>query len=127
MKKKLRLLKKHLTKKQISNHGLDKYKFKISDSAIKKIIRVTLVNQELENLIKILLNWCRWIAKSVVKKENYPQIVKPEKLKIFCGVSINPRVYENNHTAGVVTGLAWTQYGGEIFLLNLLFQVKKET
>ena len=57
IEEKVEIAKKHLIKKQISNHGLDKYKFKISDSAIKKLLRVTLVNQELENLIKILLNY----------------------------------------------------------------------
>ena len=92
MKKKLRLLKNTFVNKQISNHGLDKYKFKISDSAIKKIIEGYTRESGVRKLDKNIAKLCRWIAKSVVKKENYPQIVKPEKIKDILGVSINPRI-----------------------------------
>ena len=118
IEEKVEIAKKHLIKKQISNHGLEKYKFKISDLAIKKIIEGYTRESGVRKLDKNIAKLCRWIAKSVVKKENYPQIVKPEKIKDILGVSINPRVYENNHTAGVVTGLAWTQYGGEILFVE---------
>ena len=118
IEEKVEITKKHLIKKQISNHGLEKYKFKISDLAIKKIIEGYTRESGVRKLDKNIAKLCRWVAKSVVKKENYPQIVKPEKIRDILGVSINPRVYENNHTAGVVTGLAWTQYGGEILFVE---------
>ena len=118
IEEKVEIAKKHLIKKQISNHGLEKYKFKISDSAIKKIIEGYTRESGVRKLDKNIAKLCRWIAKSVVKKENYPQIVKAEKITDILGVSINARVYENNHTAGVVTGLAWTQYGGEILFVE---------
>ena len=118
IEEKVEIAKKHLIKNQISNHGLEKYKFKISDLAIKKIIEGYTRESGVRKLDKNIAKLCRWIAKSVVKKENYPQIVKPEKIKDILGVSINARVYENNHTAGVVTGLAWTQYGGEILFVE---------
>ena len=69
MKKKLRLLKKAPYKKQISNHGLEKYKFKISDSAIKKIIEGYTRESGVRKLDKNIAKLCRWIAKSVVKKK----------------------------------------------------------
>ena len=118
IEEKVEIAKKHLIKKQISNHGLEKYKFKISDLALKKIIEGYTRESGVRKLDKNIAKLCRWIAKSVVKKENYPQIVKPEKIKDILGVSINPRIYENNHIAGVVTGLAWTQYGGEILFVE---------
>ncbi|MBF72432.1 MAG: endopeptidase La [Flavobacteriales bacterium] len=118
IEEKVEIAKKHLVRKQISNHGLEKYKFKISDLALKRIIEGYTRESGVRKLDKSIAKLCRWIAKSVVKKENYPEIIKPEKIKDILGVSINPRIYENNYIAGVVTGLAWTQYGGEILFVE---------
>ena len=118
IEEKVEIAKKHLVRKQISNHGLEKYKFKISDLALKRIIEGYTRESGVRKLDKNIAKLCRWIAKSVVKKENYPEIIKTEKIKDILGVSINPRIYENNYIAGVVTGLAWTQYGGEILFVE---------
>jgi ATP-dependent Lon protease len=69
-------------------------------------------------LDKNIAKACRWIAKSVVKKESFPKIIQPENIKEILGVSSNPIFYENNDIAGVVTGLAWTQFGGEILFVE---------
>ncbi len=118
IEEKVEIAKRHLINKQISNHGLEKYKFKISDLALKTIIEGYTRESGVRKLDKNIAKLCRWIAKSVVKKEDYPKMVKSEKIKDILGVSTNPRVYENNYTAGVVTGLAWTQYGGEILFVE---------
>ena len=52
------------------------------------------------------------------KKEKFNNTIQPENIKEILGVSNQPRIYENNDFAGVVTGLAWTQYGGEILFVE---------
>ena len=117
IEEKVVIAKNHIVRKQISNHGLEKYKFKISDLSLKRIIEVYTRESGVRKLDKNIAKLCRWIAKSVVKRK-LSEIVKPEKIKDILGVSITPRIYENNYIAGVVTGLAWTQYGGEILFVE---------
>ena len=74
IEEKVEIAKKHLVRKQISNHGLEKYKFKISDLALKRIIEGYTRESGVRKLDKNIAKLCRWIAKSVVKKENYPEI-----------------------------------------------------
>ena len=118
IEEKVQIAKKHLINKQISNHGLNKYKFKISDNALKNIINGYTRESGVRKLDKNIAKVCRWIAKSIVKNEKFKEIIQAEDIKEILGVSNQPRIYENNDYAGVVTGLAWTQYGGEILFVE---------
>ena len=118
IEEKVQIAKKHLINKQISNHGLNNHKFKISDNALKNIINGYTRESGVRKLDKNIAKVCRWIAKSIVKNEKYKKIIQAEDIKEILGVSNQPRIYENNDYAGVVTGLAWTQYGGEILFVE---------
>ena len=115
---KVQIAKKHLIKKQKVNHGLESYDFDLSENSLKKIINGFTRESGVRTLDKNIAKACRWIAKSVVKKESFPKIIQPDNIKEILGVSSNPRFYENNDIAGVVTGLAWTQFGGEILFVE---------
>ena len=118
IEEKVQIAKKHLINKQISNHGLNNHKFKISDKALKNIINGYTRESGVRKLDKNIAKVCRWIAKSIVKNEKFKEIIQAEDIKEILGVSNQPRIYENNYYAGVVTGLAWTQYGGEILFVE---------
>tara|TARA_B100000287_G_C20656488_1_gene788734 strand:- start:192 stop:2630 length:2439 start_codon:yes stop_codon:yes gene_type:complete len=118
IEEKVQIAKKHLINKQISNHGLSNHKFKISDNALKNIINGYTRESGVRKLDKNIAKVCRWIAKSIVKNEKFKEIIQSEDIKEILGVSNQPRIYENNDYAGVVTGLAWTQYGGEILFVE---------
>ena len=118
IEEKVQIAKKHLINKQISNHGLNNHKFKISDKALKNIINGYTRESGVRKLDKNIAKVCRWIAKSIVKNEKFKEIIQSEDIKEILGVSNQPRIYENNDYAGVVTGLAWTQYGGEILFVE---------
>ncbi len=118
IEEKVQIAKKHLIKKQISEHGLNNYIFKIDDNAIKNIINGYTRESGVRKLDKSIAKVCRWIAKSIVKKEPLKKLIQIDDVKEILGLSNQPRVYENNDVAGVVTGLAWTQYGGEILFVE---------
>ena len=118
IEEKVQIAKKHLINNQISNHGLNDHKFRIVDSALKNIINGYTRESGVRSLNKNIAKVCRWIAKSIVKKEKFNNTIQPENIKEILGVSNQPRIYENNDFAGVVTGLAWTQYGGEILFVE---------
>ncbi len=118
IEEKVQIAKKHLINKQISNHGLNNHKFKISDKALKNIINGYTRESGVRKLDKNIAKVCRWIAKSIVKNEKFKEIIQAEDIKEILGVSNQQRIYENNDYAGVVTGLAWTQYGGEILFVE---------
>ena len=115
---KVQIAKKHLIKKQKVNHGLENYDFELSENSLKKIINGYTRESGVRTLDKNIAKACRWIAKSVVKKESFPKIIQPDNIKEILGVSSNPIFYENNDIAGVVTGLAWTEFGGEILFVE---------
>ena len=74
IEEKVQIAKKHLIKKQISEHGLNNYIFKIDDNAIKNIINGYTRESGVRKLDKSIAKVCRWIAKSIVKKEPLKKI-----------------------------------------------------
>ncbi|MGF1638098.1 MAG: endopeptidase La [Cyclobacteriaceae bacterium] len=119
LEEKLQIAKKHLVPKQRKDHGLKATDVKLTDAALSKIIdgytRESGVRSLERNIGKVIRN----VAKSVAMEEEYNKNIGVEKVLETLGAeTFDKELYENNLVAGVVTGLAWTQVGGEILFIE---------
>ena len=116
---KLEIAKRHLIPKEFDNHGIKKYKIKVDDSAVLKIIEDYTRESGVRALDKQIAKLARRLAKAIGMDEKYPKIITAENLETFIGKPLFHRdMYEEQEFAGVVTGLAWTAVGGEILYIE---------
>ena len=116
---KLEIAKRHLIPKEFDNHGIKKYKIKVDDSAILKIIEDYTRESGVRSLDKQIAKLARRLAKAIGMDEEYPKVITAENLETFIGKPLFHRdMYEEQEFAGVVTGLAWTAVGGEILYIE---------
>ena len=116
---KIEIAKKYLIPKQLEMHGLGKKTLKISSKALKKIIDEYTHESGVRNLEKQIAKIARVTAKKIALEEEYPSTIEPENLKEYLGLP--PAAHDRqkgNEGPGVVTGLAWTQMGGEILFIE---------
>ena len=116
---KVEIAKRHLLPKSIANHGLKKGEFELSDDALRQIIRTYTREAGVRNLERDLANVCRKTVTKIVR-ENIPDVsVIPDNLEDFLGVSrYRFGLAEKEDQVGVVTGLAWTEVGGELLTIE---------
>ena len=122
---KVQIAKKHLLKKQILEHGLLDYKFNLQSDLIKQIIEGYTRESGVRKLEKNIAKICRWIATKIVEDNNSIDNISSENISKILGVPISKALYENNDVVGVTTGLAWTQYGGEILFIESILSPGK--
>lgn len=115
---KCEIAKKHLLPKQINDHGLPKNVVKLKKASIEKVIEGYTRESGVRGLEKQIAKIIRNIAKSIALEETYSNEINPIDLDDILGLSISKDQYENNEIAGVVTGLAWTQFGGDILFIE---------
>lgn len=116
---KLEIAKKHLLPKLRKEHGLTSKDFTIDNKAILKVISEYTHESGVRNLEQKLAAVVRNIAKSVAMAEDYSKIVKETDIERILGAPIfDKEMYQDNSVAGVATGLAWTQSGGEILFIE---------
>jgi len=119
VEEKVEIAKQHLLPKQIEAHGIKKKDLKLSNKVLEKIITGYTRESGVRGLDKMLAKMARYIAKSIVMEEKFNPKVTEEELYDILGVARMERnKYENNEVAGVVTGLAWTQVGGDILFIE---------
>ena len=118
IEEKFQIAKKHLIPKQIKEHGLKKNIIKINKSSAVKIIEGYTRESGVRGLEKQIAKIVRNIAKSIALDEDFSSNITIEDVNKILGVSISKDKYENNDVAGVVTGLAWTQFGGDILFIE---------
>jgi len=118
IEEKTHIAKKHLFPKQILEHGLKKNIIKLNKLALEKVIEGYTRESGVRGLEKQIAKIIRFIAKSIALDEEFPINISNEELKKILGISISKDKYENNDIAGVVTGLAWTQFGGDILFIE---------
>ena len=118
IEEKFQIAKKHLIPKQIKDHGLEKNIIKINKSSAVKIIEGYTRESGVRGLEKQIAKIVRNIAKSIALDEDFSSNITIEDVNKILGVSISKDKYENNDVAGVVTGLAWTQFGGDILFIE---------
>ncbi|BDC98296.1 endopeptidase La [Persicobacter psychrovividus] len=116
---KVEISKKHLIPKQREEHGLKAADIAINKGAIKTVIDGYTRESGVRSLERKLGALCRNVAKSVAMEEEYSKTINNARVEEILGAQLfDKELYENNRTAGVVTGLAWTQAGGEILFIE---------
>lgn len=119
---KLHIAKRYLVPKQLEAHGLVAELVSFSDAAIYEIVRRYTREAGVRNLEREIANICRKVAREVVKSKDKQKryAVNPQQVKKHLGV---PRyhygVKEESNKVGLVTGLAWTEVGGEILSIEV--------
>ena len=123
---KVQIGKKFLLPKQIKEHGLSKNDVKIRPNVIEKIIEGYTKESGVRSLEKNIAKIVRNCAKNIATQEKYDVNIKLEDLKSILGPQkIIRDKYETNGVAGVVTGLAWTQVGGDILFIESIISPGK--
>lgn len=117
VEEKLEIAKRHLIPKQVEESGLKKNQLKISDKVLEFLIDTYTAESGVRNLEKKISKIARNTAVHIAREEDIPKITEENIAKILGPTHIKDK-YQGNDIAGVVTGLAWTQVGGDILFIE---------
>lgn len=113
------IAKRHLLPKELENHGLKSSQLKLKKSIISTIIDNYTRESGVRGLEKRIAAVCRKVVTKIALEEPYNVSVTEEDLIEYLGKKRYTRdEWETNKYIGVVTGLAWTQVGGEILFIE---------
>lgn len=119
LEEKVEIAKRHLIPKQQKEHGLKSNDIRFLKSGLSKIIEGYTRESGVRNLERNIGSVVRNTAKSIALEEKYERKISAEVVLKILGPEIYDKDdYQDNKTAGVVTGLAWTQAGGEILFIE---------
>lgn len=116
---KFHIARKHLLPKAMDTMGIQKKMLKITDGALRKVIEDYTMESGVRGLKKQIDMLCRSAAVRLVKEEGQTLTVNKSNLKDYLG---RKKLHHDQKLIstqpGVVTGLAWTQAGGEILFIE---------
>lgn len=119
IEEKVEIAKQYLVPKQREEHGLKAKDINIKAAIIEKVIEDYTRESGVRGLEKKIATLVRGIAKSVAIEETYnPALTTADVERILGAPIFDKEQYQDNKTAGVVTGLAWTQVGGDILFIE---------
>jgi ATP-dependent Lon protease len=112
---KLQIAKRYLVPKQQEANGVSPAQAKFSDTVLRHIIRDYTREAGVRSLERKIGAVCRKIGKSILLKEMKPLTVSAKNLEKLLGPAqfLSTKISKNDEI-GIVTGLAWTQVGGEV-------------
>ena len=116
---KVNISQKYLIPKQSKNNGLKKEEWKLSEDVNRKIIRNYTRESGVRNLEREIAKIARKLVKKIDAKEKVNTALNEKELSNFLGVQkFKYGEIEEENRVGVVTGLAWTEVGGEILKIE---------
>ncbi|NQZ03702.1 endopeptidase La [Idiomarina sp.] len=117
---KLNIAKRHLLPKQIDRNGLKKKEIDVEDSAILGIIRYYTREAGVRNLERELSRLCRKAVKTILLDKSITKVtINQDNLSDFLGVQrFDYGKAEEANQIGQVTGLAWTEVGGDLLTIE---------
>ncbi len=119
IEEKVEIAKRHLLPKQREAHGLKSKDVNIKSDVLEKVIEDYTRESGVRSLEKKIGSVVRGVAKSIALEEEYNPSVSKKDVETYLGAPIfDKELYEGNDFAGVVTGLAWTQVGGDILFIE---------
>jgi ATP-dependent Lon protease len=116
---KVQIAKRHLVTKQGEAHGLKPEEWSISDEAMHELIRTYTREAGVRNLEREIANLARKAVKEIVTAKVKKVAITKKNLEKYSGVAkFRYGETEAEDMVGVVTGLAWTEVGGEILTIE---------
>jgi ATP-dependent Lon protease len=117
---KLNIATRYLIPKQLKENGLKESELQISRSAVRDIIQHYTREAGVRNLEREISKICRKVVKSLLLKPRDTRVsVTPKSMEKFLGVRrFRYGIVEDNDQVGQVTGLAWTEVGGELLTIE---------
>ena len=117
---KINIALRFLIPKQIKNNGLKATEIEISEEAVKDVIRFYSREAGVRSLEREISKICRKVVKDLLLSKNSDKtLISEENLNDYLGVRrFNYGVAEENDRIGQVTGLAWTEVGGELLTIE---------
>jgi ATP-dependent Lon protease len=119
LEEKLEISKKHLIHKQAKEHGLKEDEVSISDEALQFLIESYTRESGVRSLERKIGALMRRVAKHVAMNKEHTKVLEAKEVEEILGVPVfDKELYQDNETAGLVTGLAWTSVGGEVLFVE---------
>ena len=116
---KINIADKYLLPKQVKENGVKKEELELADGTIKEIIRSYTRESGVRNLEREISKVARKVVKKVVSGEKNKVIINDKNVHDFLGVKkFKYGEVESEDKVGIVTGLAWTEFGGEILKIE---------
>ena len=116
---KINIANKFLLPKQIKANGVKEGEFEVTDGTVKEIIRNYTRESGVRNLEREISKITRKVVKKVVNDEEKKVVIDYKNLSDFLGVKkFKYGELESKNRIGIVTGLAWTEFGGEILKIE---------
>ena len=119
MEEKLQIAIDHLLPKQIKEHGLRKKEIKFTNESICLLVESYTREAGVRNLERQLANVCRKVAREITDGKVKSINITPEKVYEYLGpIKFISEIAERTQQPGVVIGLAWTAFGGDILFIE---------
>ncbi len=119
IEEKIEISKQHLLPKQLDQHGLKKKDLTLKPFIVEKVIEDYTRESGVRGLEKKIGSLVRGAATKIATDETYNTTFTTEDVERVLGAPLFDKdLYEGNDVAGVVTGLAWTQVGGDILFIE---------
>ncbi len=125
---KVEIAKRHLLPKQSEAHGLKKDEWSVSDDALHELVRTYTREAGVRNLEREIATLARKAVKDIVTNKTKKVTITKSNLEKFSGVpKFRFGETESEDMVGVVTGLAWTEVGGDILTIESVLLPGKGT
>ena len=116
---KLEIAKRHLVPKELKIHGINDEQFKLEEDAIMYIIRHYTREAGVRELERYIAKLCRKVVLEILKENKESVTIGVDDLVTYLGKApYDHTKMLDNPQIGVVTGLAWTQFGGDILSIE---------
>jgi ATP-dependent Lon protease len=116
---KVEIAQRHLIDKQVEAHGLKKGEFELTEGGLRDLIRYYTREAGVRTLEREIARLARKSLRSILEGKVKSVTVTPENLGEFAGIrKFRHGVSDNEAQVGAVTGLAWTEVGGELLTIE---------
>jgi len=116
---KVEIAQRHLVAKQVEAHGLNQGEFTLTEEGLRDLIRYYTREAGVRTLEREIANLCRKALRRILEKKVESVTITPDNLNDFAGVrKFRHDKSEEEPQVGAVTGLAWTEVGGQLLTIE---------